>query len=53
MGSMIIPGILLTLLSVLAGLVAFLIGLLSWIILKLMKDELHLKFTIDADKKSD
>jgi hypothetical protein len=52
-GTMIIPGIILTILLVLAGLVAFLIGLIGWIILKLMKDELHLKFTVGSGKKSE
>ena len=48
---MIISGIILAILSVLAGLVAFLIGLIGWIILKLMKDELHLDIKIGPGNK--
>jgi hypothetical protein len=49
---MIIPGLILTVLAVLVSLIAFLIGLIGWIILKLMKDELHLDITIDSNKKT-
>ncbi|MDR3577947.1 MAG: hypothetical protein P4L50_29125 [Anaerolineaceae bacterium] len=37
----------LTILAVLAGMISLVIGLISWLILKLMKEELHLKIKID------
>ena len=46
---MIIPGIILILLAIVGGLVVFLIGLLSWFILKLMKEELHLHITTNEN----
>ena len=48
---MFIPGLILLILGVLASLVSFVIGLIGWIILKLMKEELHLKINFDPDKK--
>jgi hypothetical protein len=36
----------------LGGLLSFLIGLVGWIVLKLMKDELHLNITFDSEKKN-
>jgi hypothetical protein len=51
-GSMFIPGLILLILGVLASLVSFLIGLVGWIILKLMKEELHLKINLGSDKKN-
>jgi hypothetical protein len=48
----IIQGLILTILAVLAGLVSFLIGLIGWIMLKQMKQELHLKISIDPGKKN-
>ena len=46
-----IQWLILTILAVLAGMVSLVIGLISWIILKLMKEELHLKIKIDPGKK--
>jgi len=46
---MIIPGIILILLAIVGGLVVFLIGLLGWFILKLMKEELHLDITTNEN----
>ena len=48
---MIIPGLILAILGILAGLVSFLIGLVGWVVLKLMKEELHLDIKIDSTKK--
>lgn len=50
---MIIQGILLTFLAIIAGLVSILIALVSWIVLKLFKKELHLEIKINSDGKSD
>jgi hypothetical protein len=50
-GTMVIPGLILLILGVLASLVSFVIGLIGWIILKLMKEELHLKINLGSDKK--
>lgn len=49
---MFIQGLILTILAVLAGLVAFLIGFIGWVILKLMKEELNLKITTDPNSKN-
>ena len=49
-GTMFIPSIIIAILTILAGLVAFLVGFVGWIILKLMKDELNLKITTDSNK---
>ncbi|HEY9078066.1 MAG TPA: hypothetical protein VIO61_16135 [Anaerolineaceae bacterium] len=46
-----ITGLFFALMSFLAGLVVFLIGLIGWIILKLMKEELHLDIKIGSGKK--
>lgn len=51
--NMVIQGILLTFLAIIAGLVSILIALLGWIVLKLLKNELHLDIKINSDKKSD
>ena len=48
-GIMFIPSIIIALLIILAGLVAFIVGLVGWIILKLMKEEIHLNITTDSD----
>ena len=48
---MIIPTIILILLSLLGGLAALLVGLVIWIILKLVKHELHLHITTNVDSK--
>lgn len=48
---MIIQGLVLTFLAVIAGLVSVLIGLVGWIVLKLMKDELHLDIKINSGDK--
>ena len=52
MGSMGIQGVAFTLLAYLVGLVAFLIGLIGWVILKLMKEELHLDIKIKSGDKN-
>jgi hypothetical protein len=52
MGSMAIQGIVFTLFAFLIGLGAFLIGLISWVILKLMKEELYLDIKIKSDSKN-
>jgi uncharacterized protein YneF (UPF0154 family) len=49
---MVIPALMITILAVLGGLLSFLIGLVGWIVLKLMKDELHLNITFDSEKKN-
>jgi len=46
---MIIPGIILILLAIVGGLVVFLIGFLGWVILNLMKEELHLHITTNEN----
>lgn len=51
--NMVIQGILLTFLVVIAGLVSILIALAGWIVLKLLKNELHLEIKINSDRKSD
>jgi len=51
--NMVIQGILLTFLGVIAGLVSILIAFVSWIVLKLLKKELHLEIKINSDRKSD
>jgi uncharacterized protein YneF (UPF0154 family) len=38
--------------AILVGLVAFLIGLIGWVVLKLMKEELHLDIKIKSDGKN-
>jgi hypothetical protein len=48
---MFIQGLLLIILAVVAGLITFLVGFVGWIILKLMKEELHLQITINNDDK--
>jgi len=48
---MILSGIFLIVMTVLAGLVAFLIGLVGWVVLKLMKEELHLDIKVRAEKQ--
>jgi len=52
MGSMVIQGIVFTLFAFLIGLAAFLIGLIGWVILKLMKEELHLDIKIKSSDKN-
>ncbi len=47
-----IQGLVLTFLAIIAGLVSVLIGLVGWIVLKLMKDELHLDIKINSGDKS-
>lgn len=49
---MIIPSILIALLTLLAALATLLIGLLGWVILKLMKEMLQLDIKIEPGKKS-
>ena len=49
---MIITGFLFAILTILAGLVTLLIGLIGWVILKLMKEELHLNIKIEANNKT-
>jgi hypothetical protein len=48
---MLIPGLILTILAVLASLIVLLIGLVGRLVLKFMKEELHLDFKIGSDKK--
>lgn len=50
---MVIQGILLTFLAIITGLVSILIALLGWIVLKLLKNELHLDIKINSESKSD
>ena len=47
-----IQGLALTFLAIIAGLVSVLIGLVGWIILKFMKNELHLDIKINSGNKS-
>jgi uncharacterized protein YneF (UPF0154 family) len=49
---MVIPALIITILAVLSGLLSFLIGLIGWIVLKLMKEELHLNITLESEKKN-
>ncbi len=49
---MIIQGLVLTFLAIIADLVSVLIGLVGWIIMKVMKDELYLDIKINSGEKS-
>ena len=46
-----IQWLILTILAILAGMISLVVGLVGWIILKLMKEELHLKINLDPPKK--
>ena len=46
---MFIPGLIITLLIFLAGSIVYLIGLIVWIVLTLMKEMLNLKIKIGSD----
>jgi uncharacterized protein YneF (UPF0154 family) len=52
MGSMIIQSAVLTMFAVLVGLVVLLFGLIGWVVLKLMKEELHLDIKIKSVDKN-
>ena len=49
---MFVPGLIITALSFLAGLIVFFIGLIVWIVLILMKKMLNLKIKIGPDENS-
>ena len=49
---MFIIGLFITLLTFLAGSIAFLIGLITWVVLKFMKEMLNLKIKIGPDENS-
>jgi hypothetical protein len=48
---MFIPILIIALITFLASLVASLVGIIGYVVLKFMKEELNLKIKIDSDEK--